>query len=482
MQERIERASGMEPTADYRERQDELADFYRNQQTEAANATEVRNMRIDQMVDSAGNPLFNPDGTPYGYGIRQGFTVRRFAYDDGMVTELTMRIKLEPRPGVSAADVALVQSNTYGGMDHYYNDKKLSLPNGDRLHVTVEFVDDAAGADLVVDLRPGNGRAVQNAWYVGSEPTTIAHELTHQTGAIDEYVDVDTANRASPQAPGVFHDDSLMGNYWLQDANGNYVVDAAGNPVVNPDTAVKQRHLDQLGGDIDAARAAQTAATAPAGGAAVAPAPTRTVGGSGGLPTRQSEALGAADVRIRTVAAMLDRNPAVRTQFEGELRTLEVAFADQRAKFGDLSPDSSARSGGFDALAAVEQSMGLERRAADMIGRIEAAAAAGPTAAGAFDNAAFVERIRRLPPGERVAAVEQTAGQLAQGRGWTYDQRLSSLNNRSVYRDPAGKLYGVDTQHGTFEVCAENGAHEREVNFVMEQLEGPQADHDLRVR
>ena len=186
--------------------------------------------------------------------------------------------------------------------------------------------------------------------------------------------------------------------------------------------------------------------------------------------------------RIKTVEQMLERRPKIRTQFEGEARSLRTKQLKLENDYKNMTPDAADRSGGMTGLAAVEESMAIERQAADMIRRIEAADKGGAPA-GAFDNAAFVERIRHLSPNDRVALVEQTAGTIAQQRGWRYESQLSSTNNRSVYRDvTADKLYGVDTQHGTFERCASTGKHEAEVNFVFEQTDGPSADHSLKVR
>jgi hypothetical protein len=82
--------------------------------------------------------------------------------------------------------------------------------------------------------------------------------MGHQLGFLDEYVDPNTVNRGAPGAPGVTTDNSLMGDFWLRDpATGRVVVDpATGLPVADPATTLHDRHLGQLGGDIDAARAA----------------------------------------------------------------------------------------------------------------------------------------------------------------------------------------------------------------------------------
>jgi len=486
MQEQVERAAGVDRGAAHEQSMADLRAFYENQQREAAMSTDVSGTRIDQMVDASGTPRTQPDGSPYGYGVQQGFEVRSFDYGPGgRLTEVTMKVRLEGRPGVTPAELTRLQENVHAGIDQHYNNGQ-TLPNGDRLHVTVEFVTDAADAHLNVTVEPGAGATNQSRWFTGDNPTTLAHELGHQLGFLDEYVDPRTVNRGTAAAPGVHRDGSLMGDFWLRDAAGNPVRDAAGNPMVDPATRLQDRHLDQLGADIDAARVAGGAGGAPAPSPReAAPAPDALTTGGEGLPTRYSEVLSAADQRIRTAEAMLRRNPELATRFQGEARALRMAYGEQRDIFLDISPDSATRSGGMNALAAAEQGALLESRAADLLGRIEEARTGGGAVdTGAFDNTVFQDEIRRLSPNERVARVEQTAGTVAEGNGWTYDSRLSSINNRSVYRDTAtGTLYAVDTQHGTFERCAANGRHLGEVNFVMEPTEGRDTSggHDLTV-
>ena len=202
------------------------------------------------------------------------------------------------------------------------------------------------------------------------------------------------------------------------------------------------------------------------------------------LPTRSSEVLQAADQRIKSVELALERRPELRTRFQWEAKTLRVEFGKQRDVFQDLSPDDRVRSGGLNALRAVEELMAVERRAADALARIDTAPPPGKGASTTFDNTAFQERIRRLPVNERVPEIERAAAEVAEGKKWEYDTRLSSLNKRSVYRDPAtGDLWSVDTYHGTFELCTSSGLHQGEFNFVFEETEkrDKTGKHDLNV-
>lgn len=203
-----------------------------------------------------------------------------------------------------------------------------------------------------------------------------------------------------------------------------------------------------------------------------------------GLPTRSSEVLQEADQRIKAVELALDRRPELRTRFQWEARSLRVEFGKQRDVFRDLSPDDSERSGGLNALRAVEELMAVERRAADMLARIDTAPPPGSGASTTFDNTAFQERIHRLPVNERVPEIERTAAERAESKNWEYDTRLSALNNRSVYRDPdTGDLWSVDTYHGTFERCTARGLHQGEFNFAFTKTADRDntGQHDLDV-
>ncbi len=259
---------------------------------------EVKGMRIDQMLDNAGNPMVNPDGSPNGYGIRQGFDVVKVDGPGGPVAEVTMKVHLEPQAGASGAkptpaELARMQADAIAGVDQHYNNG-LQLPSGEKLQVKVQFVDDPAQAHLSVDVHPGDGPTVQNKWFLNDNPTTLAHELGHQLGFLDEYVDPKTVNRGSSSAPGVTNDNSLMGDFWQRDAAGNAVIDpATGKPMVKPGVQVHERHLAQLGGDIEAARGTAGGGTGGTGTSSPAPEATSTTGGSFAVPEENVAGSGA---------------------------------------------------------------------------------------------------------------------------------------------------------------------------------------------
>jgi hypothetical protein len=259
LQERIDNVTGVKKGPEYERAQQQLKDFYENQAKEASQtAKDVSTYRTDPTgVDQYGNKL--PD-----YGIPGRFEAREFAYEGQNLTEVTMKVHLRAKPGVSADDLAKVQRDAWEGVDRYYNAPGHTLPNGNKLHVNVEFTDDPALAHVNVDIHPGGkaptDRANQVNWYVDSEPTTHAHELGHSMGLLDEYTDPTALNRLDEFGPGYHDDGGLMTNYWTLDPK-------TGKVVPNPNTHVPPRNLNQIGQDIDnAAGPAHTGTPKPGGG------------------------------------------------------------------------------------------------------------------------------------------------------------------------------------------------------------------------
>ncbi|MFH9010849.1 hypothetical protein ACH4C6_05695 [Streptomyces sp. NPDC017943] len=153
-------------------------------------------------------PASQPAQTPLDHRprfvVRSGFDARRFTYDGEPVTDLTVRVALRG----THEQRARVLDRLQWGVHHLLNSPGHLLPNGDRLHVTVEHVDPAApGAEaphLTVELT-GRDRAMdQNTWWTDAEPAQLVHELSHQLGLRDEYRDDGTPHR--PHVPG-----SLLG-------------------------------------------------------------------------------------------------------------------------------------------------------------------------------------------------------------------------------------------------------------------------------
>lgn len=86
-------------------------------------------------------------------------------------------------------------------------------------------------------------------------------------------------------------------------------------------------------------------------------------------------------------------------------------------------------------------------------------------------NAAEFEKdISQLPTNERVARVREHADRIAEENGWTKDNRVSKLNNRTIYKDKEGNYYSVDTQHGRFEFLNKRGQHQGEVDMDLNNI------------
>ncbi|MGW1540895.1 hypothetical protein ACWCPM_11755, partial [Streptomyces sp. NPDC002309] len=135
------------------------------------------------------------------YVVRSGFDARRFSHGGEQVTDLTVRVAMRGTDG----QIAHVRDQLSEGVDQFLNDPAYRLPNGDRLNVTVEYVDPADDPHLRVDLA-GRDRAMdQNTWWADASPVQLVHELSHQLGLRDEYRDADSPHRA--HVPG-----SLLGD------------------------------------------------------------------------------------------------------------------------------------------------------------------------------------------------------------------------------------------------------------------------------
>ncbi|MGW1545280.1 hypothetical protein ACWCPM_34685, partial [Streptomyces sp. NPDC002309] len=149
---------------------------------------------------NARRPIGRRDNRPR-IVVRSGFDARRFSHGGEQVTDLTVRLALRgPEDQVSQ-----VRDQLSAGVGEFLNTPAHRLPNGDRLHVTVEYVDPADSPHLTVDLA-GRDRAMdQSTWWADADPVHFVHELTHQLGLRDEYRDVGSPHR--PHIPG-----SLLGD------------------------------------------------------------------------------------------------------------------------------------------------------------------------------------------------------------------------------------------------------------------------------
>ncbi|MFE8008166.1 lonely Cys domain-containing protein [Streptomyces sp. NPDC057418] len=143
--------------------------------------------------------------------VRSAFDVRRFTHGGETVTDLTVRLTL--RRGEGQTDTDAVMTRVLQGVEAFYNRPGHQLPNGDRLHVTVESVGPDENPHLTVDLVGRDQRMNQRAWWADADPVEFAHELAHQLFLRDETRDESNPDRLD--APG-----SLLGPFREQAPDG----------------------------------------------------------------------------------------------------------------------------------------------------------------------------------------------------------------------------------------------------------------------
>ena len=293
VKDRIEAATGVDKGDAHAAEMQKLREFYAQQAIEAQDVSTVNHAYTDQMLDVpgaipgkttgfSGAPVTYPDGTPYGYEGHAGYDVREFSHG---VTAVEVRVHLQG--DATPADVERIKTQATANVDKQYNyshDVTNTAGEASRLHVEVVFVDDPAQAHLSVNARHGEGHSVQNQWYADEAGVVYAHELGHQLGLKDEYADAKTVNRTSEASPGVSHDGSLMGNFYTTDPADPSKV------IVDPSTSLKQRHLDQFSGEINAQRSADGHTLAPA----AAPAPAEAAATAASTATAPESTLAAA--------------------------------------------------------------------------------------------------------------------------------------------------------------------------------------------
>lgn len=151
---------------------------------------------------------------PYGWTAAYSFQKR----SDGSL-QVIIKAKISADDGITPKQIAKVKSQTQSAFQKYWNNKfTLTDAAGTKhpLGISLQFVDSAE--HLHVSLHAGEGRDNLSNWYVDSIANDRAHELGHQLGMKDEYVDAGATDRATATAPGVFTDHSIMGNYYEEGA------------------------------------------------------------------------------------------------------------------------------------------------------------------------------------------------------------------------------------------------------------------------
>ncbi len=149
---------------------------------------------------------------PYGW-------TANFAADlTGSECVITIRAKIARDADVTEAEETAVKAQTRAEFLRIWDSRFVFVDDGwfwdDEylVRVRVEYVD--TDEHVVIALHAGSGHDNRRNWYVASTATDRAHELGHQLGLLDEYIDAAVPNRRDASAPGVHQDHSIMGNYY----------------------------------------------------------------------------------------------------------------------------------------------------------------------------------------------------------------------------------------------------------------------------
>jgi hypothetical protein len=196
----------------------------------------LRLSRCSSHKAAPGSTKVDNDITDAPYSWTSSFDVNYTADE----IRVLIQPKLAPDDGVSEADVKNVKTTAAAGVTTYWDNKFTLTDNASKkaysLRVRVEFVDD--NEHYTIKLHPGNDRGNRRNWYVGWGQIEFAHEIGHQLGLKDEYIEAEAPARKDASAPGVKTDNSLMGDFYSEGIGA---------------AEVKQRHGETIGSEIGAA-------------------------------------------------------------------------------------------------------------------------------------------------------------------------------------------------------------------------------------
>ncbi|MBH25892.1 MAG: hypothetical protein CMH57_15905 [Myxococcales bacterium] len=161
---------------------------------------------------------------------------------DAQVTDsdvrINVKVKLLPQAGVTEEDIANVDRRATAAFINKF-DNQFVFSDGQHefpVRVNVQFVE--TGEHLSVRIHAGNRRSNLSNWALEAPDETYAHELGHQLGLLDEYVDAGATNRADASGAGVHTDHSIMGNYHAEGRRA---------------AAVRQRHGETIASHVGSA-------------------------------------------------------------------------------------------------------------------------------------------------------------------------------------------------------------------------------------
>lgn len=134
---------------------------------------------------------------------------------------VTVRVRLVADADVTQEQQRTVEADAQSALRRIW-DRRFELEDLDThqhfsVRVHVQFVTDRQ--HVTVALHSGARAQDLTNWSVQKPPASRAHELGHQLGMYDEYVDAQVINRATATSPGVFTDHSVMGNFYNEGAD-----------------------------------------------------------------------------------------------------------------------------------------------------------------------------------------------------------------------------------------------------------------------
>ena len=134
---------------------------------------------------------------------------------------VTVRVRLVRDGDVTEEQQRTVETEAQNALRRVW-DRRFELEDLDThqrftIGVHVQFVREHE--HVTVALHSGARAQDLANWSVQKPPTSRAHELGHQLGMYDEYVDAQVINRATATSPGVYVDHSVMGNYYREGAD-----------------------------------------------------------------------------------------------------------------------------------------------------------------------------------------------------------------------------------------------------------------------
>ncbi|MFB9833663.1 phospholipase D-like domain-containing protein [Actinoallomurus acaciae] len=120
--------------------------------------------------------------------VRSAFDVRRIENGNERITELTVAITLQPRPGITKEQITDTWQRLTIGTEKLFNTPQHRFESGDLsgdlLRVNVVPASPARPAHMTVTLTPyAPGQTMtHHTWMAGRPPALYAHEIAHQLG------------------------------------------------------------------------------------------------------------------------------------------------------------------------------------------------------------------------------------------------------------------------------------------------------------